>query len=192
MGIPSSYITLIIYPSVSFPHSLFSLSPTSLFFLSPRFSTCISKELGELKKKVRSWFQFRFSFSFFDLSLSPVFHFVSFRSVFHFRFSDFSFFIYFFDFLFSDFCFLIFVFRFSLSFFLFRFSFFRFSFFVLFFIFRFVFISGVFIFVFVFIFCFCFCWEDPQQKIQLISDFNWFIRTRRQECNNQRNPFFQD
>ena len=104
--------------SIKSATNFFSLSPTTLFFLSPRR---ISEEFGQLKKKVRSWFRFRFYFSFFELFLSPIFHF---------RFSDFSFFIYFSDFLFSDFCFLIFVFRFSLSFFLFRFLFFRFLFFI--------------------------------------------------------------
>ena len=80
-------------------------------------------------KKVRSWFRFCFSFLFLSYFSLPFF--ISIRSVFHFRFSDFSFLIYFSDFLFSDFCFLIFVFRFSLSFFVFfvfHFSFFVFRF----------------------------------------------------------------
>ena len=96
-----SYITLIIYPSVFFPHSLFSLSPTTLFFLSPPLSffslspttlfflsprrlsffslpdsrPAFLKNSENLRRRCVLVFSL-FSFSFFELSLSLPFFYV--------------------------------------------------------------------------------------------------------------------
>ena len=119
--------------SIKLATNFFSLSPTTLFFLSPRLSTCISEEFGQLKKKVCSWFRFHFSFSFFELFLSPIFYFISFR----FSFSFFRFFVFHILLRFFVFRFLFYHFRFSFLSFVFPFLFFVFSFFIFRFIFRF-------------------------------------------------------
>ena len=191
---------------LSLPHdSLFSLSPTlDLHFWRIR----TTEEEGMFLVSISFFF-----FIFRALSLSHfLFHFVPF---FIFVFPIFRF-----SYTFTIFCFPISLFSFSFFVSLFRFSIFVFCFFVFhfsFFIFRFIFCFSIcfhfrsFDFRFCFDFLFLFLLRRSSTKDP--TDFscnglNWFIRTRRQECNfhrstsdfgtviwqrvYRRNPVFQD